>query len=59
MTSAADDERQCSLITILLIWAAAVVPMVLLGWVAAPLVGDSVDLGVGDENREAFTRAGF
>jgi membrane protease YdiL (CAAX protease family) len=33
--------------------------MAVLGWVVAPLIGDRVDLGVGDENREAFTRAGL
>jgi membrane protease YdiL (CAAX protease family) len=53
------DERQYSLFKILGIWAAAVVPMAVLGWVVAPLIGDRVDLGVGDENREAFTRAGL
>jgi membrane protease YdiL (CAAX protease family) len=51
------DEAQYSLSKILAIWAAAVIPMVVLGWVFAPLIGDSIDLGVGDENREAFTRA--
>ena len=44
---------------ILLIWLAAVVPMVTLGWGGSAAVGDSLDLGVGDANREAFTRAGF
>jgi membrane protease YdiL (CAAX protease family) len=57
--SAAEEEGQYSLAKILAIWAAAVVPMVVLGWVVAPLIGDSIDLGVGDENREAFTRAGL
>jgi membrane protease YdiL (CAAX protease family) len=52
-------EGQYSLLKILAIWAAAVIPMVVLGWVVAPLVGDRVDLGVGNENREAFTRAGL
>lgn len=51
-----DAEGQYSLSKILLIWAAAVVPMVVLGWVVAPAIGDRLDLGVGDENREAFTR---
>jgi membrane protease YdiL (CAAX protease family) len=55
----AEQERQYSLTKILAIWAAAVVPMVVLGWVVAPLIGDSVDLGVGDHNREAVTRAGL
>lgn len=57
--TAAEDERQYSLAKILAIWAAAVVPMVVLGWVVAPLIGDRIDLGVGDENREAMTRAGL
>ena len=52
-------EGQYSLAQILGVWAAAAVPMALLAWVATPLVGDRLDLGVGDENREAFTRAGF
>jgi uncharacterized protein len=55
----AAGEQQYSLIKILGIWAAAVVPMVVLGWVVAPLLGDGIDLGVGDENREAFARAGL
>jgi membrane protease YdiL (CAAX protease family) len=55
--SAAVSAGQYSLAKILGIWAAAVLPMVVLGWVVAPLIGDSIDLGVGDENREAFTRA--
>ena len=55
----ADREKQYSLFKILMIWAAAVVPMVVLGWVVAPLVGDRVDLGVGDQNREAFARGGL
>jgi len=54
-----EDEGQYSLRTILVIWLAAVVPMVVLGWGAAGLLGDSLDLGVGDQNREAFTRAGL
>jgi membrane protease YdiL (CAAX protease family) len=33
--------------------------MVTLGWVVAPLIGDRIDLGVGEANREAFTRAGL
>jgi CAAX protease family protein len=53
------EQRQYSLTQILLIWAAAAIPMAMLGWGAAAAVGDSVDLGVGQENREAFTRAGF
>lgn len=55
--AAAEGERQYSLLKILGIWAAAVIPMVVLGWVAAPLIGDRIDFGVGAENREVFTRA--
>jgi membrane protease YdiL (CAAX protease family) len=33
--------------------------MAVLAWVGPVVVGDRLDLGVGDENREAFTRAGF
>jgi membrane protease YdiL (CAAX protease family) len=55
----AASEGQYSLAKILGIWAAAVIPMVVLGWVVAPLIGDSIDMGVGNENREAFTRAGL
>ena len=58
-TSAVAAEGQYSLPQILSIWAAAAIPMAVLAWVATPLVGDRLDLGVGDENREAFTRAGF
>jgi membrane protease YdiL (CAAX protease family) len=50
---------QCSLARILSIWAAAAIPMAVLAWVVTPAVGDSLDFGVGDENREAFTRAFF
>jgi len=57
--AAGADSGQYSPAQILAIWAAAAAPMALLGWVAAPLVGDEVDLGVGDENREAFARAGL
>ena len=57
--SEAEGEGQYSLFKILAIWAAAVLPMVVLGWVVAPLIGDRIDLGVGAENREAFTRAGL
>jgi membrane protease YdiL (CAAX protease family) len=53
------QEGQYSLTQILMIWAAAALPMGILGWVVAPAVGDRLDLGVGDENREAFTRALF
>jgi hypothetical protein len=52
-------EGQYSLTRILGIWAAAAMPMALLAWVATPLVGDRLDLGVGEANREAFTRTGF
>jgi hypothetical protein len=37
-------EGQYSLARILLIWAAAAVPMAVLAWVAAPAVGDRLDL---------------
>jgi membrane protease YdiL (CAAX protease family) len=57
--TADETAGQYSLLKILAIWAAAVVPMVTLGWVVAPLIGDRIDLGVGDANREAFTRAGL
>jgi membrane protease YdiL (CAAX protease family) len=50
---------QYSLVKILAIWAAAALPMAILGWVVAPLIGGSIDLGVGTQNREAFTRAGL
>ncbi len=53
------DEAQYSLGQILAIWAAAALPMAFLGWVVAPLIGSRLDLGVGDQNREAFTRGGL
>jgi uncharacterized protein len=53
------SEGQYSLTRILGIWATAAIPMALLAWVATPLVRDRFDLGVGDANREAFTRADF
>lgn len=56
MVDAPQDERQYSLTKILCIWAAAVIPMVVLGWGVAPAIGGRIDLGVGDENREAFMR---
>jgi uncharacterized protein len=52
-------QRQYSLTQILLIWAAAAIPMAVLGWGATGVVGDNLDLGVGEDNREAFTRALF
>jgi uncharacterized protein len=52
-------EGQYSLTQILGIWAAAAIPMALLAWVATPLVGDRLNLGVGDANREVFTRGCF
>lgn len=55
--TATAQEGQYSLFKILAIWAAAVVPMVVLGWIAAPLVGDQVDLGLGSENNVAIMRA--
>ncbi len=50
---------QYTLAQILAIWAAAAVPMAVLAWVVTPIVGDRLDLGVGAENREVFTRALF
>ena len=52
-------QGQYSLARILGIWAAAAIPMALLAWGVTPAVGDRLDLGVGNENREAFTRALF
>ena len=52
-------EGQYTLAQIRLIWAAAAIPMAVLAWVAPPVVGDRLDLGVGEANRAAFTRAGF
>jgi membrane protease YdiL (CAAX protease family) len=52
-------ERQYSLARILGIWAAAAIPMAVLGWVVAPLIGDRIDWGVGAENNVTFTRAGL
>ncbi len=49
---------QYSLRKILLIWAAAALPMAFLGWVLPAIVGP-FDLGVGDANNVAFTRALF
>ena len=56
---AMQDGRQYSLVKILAIWAAATLPMAILGWGVAPLIGNRLDLGVGVANREAFTRAGL
>ena len=50
MEAESTAEGQYSLGTIFAIWLAAVVPMVSLGWGATALVGDSLDLGVGDQN---------
>ena len=58
-TGAIAEEGQYTLRQILLIWAAAAIPMAILAWVVTPAVGNRLDLGVGQENREAFTRAGF
>ena len=58
-TRSREDDKQYSLFTILAIWAAAALPMAILGWVVAPLIGNRIDLGVGDENRVAFTRGGL
>ena len=52
-------EGQYALAQILLIWAAAAVPMAVLAWVVTPAVGDRLDLGVGEANREVFTRGGL
>lgn len=52
-------EGQYTLTQILSIWAAAAIPMALLAWAGPAAVGDRLDLGVGQENRAAFTRAGF
>ena len=57
--AAVPGKAQYSLGKILTIWAAAALPMAFLGWVVAPLIGDRLDLGVGDQNRVAFTRAGL
>lgn len=54
---AGEREQQYSLIKIVAIWAAAALPMAVLGWVIAPLIGGRIDLGVGRENNVAFTRA--
>jgi uncharacterized protein len=59
VSAPADSEPQYSLRTILLIWLAAVAPMVALGWGGSAAAGDRLDLGVGDANNVAFTRAGF
>ncbi len=60
MTKASNGAPQYSLLTILVIWAAAVIPMVALGWGAPEAVGDDFDLlGVGEENRTVVTRGGF
>jgi membrane protease YdiL (CAAX protease family) len=56
---AAQADAQYSVPTILLIWAAAVVPMTILAWVIVPIVGDGIDWGVGEENSEALTRVAF
>lgn len=58
-TGAVAAEGQYTLTQILSIWAAAALPMALLGWLGPPAVGDRLDLGVGEENRAAFLRAGF
>ena len=55
--AAEPPTAQYSLRKIIAIWAAAALPMALLGWIVAPLIGNRLDLGVGDQNREAFTRA--
>jgi len=57
--STAESDKQYSLLTILAIWAAAALPMAVLGWVVAPLLGDRMELGIGRANNEAFARAGL
>jgi membrane protease YdiL (CAAX protease family) len=52
-------EGQYTLTQILSIWAAAAIPMALLAWLGPVAVGNRLDLGVGEENRAAFMRAGF
>ena len=54
----ATNEGQYSLRKILSIWAAAAIPMAILGWLLPLLIG-GVDLGVGEANNLAFTRAGL
>jgi membrane protease YdiL (CAAX protease family) len=57
--TAAERDGQYSLGKILGIWAAAALPMAVLGWVVAPFIGSRLDLGVGEQNNVAFTRAGL
>jgi membrane protease YdiL (CAAX protease family) len=48
-----EEPEQYSLRRIVVIWIAAVTPMIVLGWVVAPLVGDSI------HEEEGLVRAGF
>ena len=59
MLDTVERGTQYSLAKILVVWAAAVIPMVVLGWGASAMVGNRLDLGAGDENREVFTHAVF
>lgn len=47
------QEKQYSMPTMLGVWLVAVIPMVVLGWVIAPLVGDRI------HEEEGLVRAGF
>ena len=53
------EKGQYSLFKILGIWAAAVVPMSVLGWVIAPIAADHISFGVGAANNDIFARAVF
>jgi membrane protease YdiL (CAAX protease family) len=54
----ATGQGQYSLRKILSIWAAAAIPMAVLSWILPLLVG-GINLGVGDANNLALTRACF
>ena len=58
-TGALEGEDQYTLGQILGIWAAAALPMAALAWGGTAIVGDRLDLGVGEANRAVFTRAIF
>jgi membrane protease YdiL (CAAX protease family) len=53
----AASSGQYSLKKILTIWAAAVLPMAVLGWLVTPVVADHVNMGVGEANNLTFVRA--
>jgi membrane protease YdiL (CAAX protease family) len=55
----ASKEGQYSLAKIFGIWAAAALPMAILGWIVAPMAGDHINFGVGAANNELFARAVF